>query len=460
MPLTRACRGAPERLCPSRLLLYTAGMALLERLFALRGRGTNVRTEIIAGVVTFLTMAYIIAINPLILKDAGLPQEATIAATCLAAAVPTLLMGLWANYPIALAPGMGLNAFLTYSLVIGQRVPWPVAMGVVFVEGVIITLLVLVGARKAVLGAIPAPLKTAIGVGIGLFIAFIGLQHAGWVVRSDATLVGAGSFRAAPTLVASLGLLLTAALMARRVPGALLLGVTATTVLAGVATQHFGAKLLTLPTEVLALPDLRTFGRLDIAGALSLKLAATIFAFLMTDFFDTMGTVVAVGGQAGLRRADGTMPNLNRVLLVDSLAAAWGGLCSASSATSYVESAAGVSEGGRTGLSSVVVGILFLLAMFFAPLLAIVPKEATAPALIVVGFLMLAQVRDIAFERFDDAFPAFVTLLAIPLTFSIARGIALGFLAYVLLKLLQGRFREVPPLLYLIALLFALSLAL
>jgi AGZA family xanthine/uracil permease-like MFS transporter len=436
--------------------------SFLERRFELTRRGTNARTEVVAGLVTFLTMAYIIAVNPLILRDAGLPVAATVAATCLAAAVPTLAMGLWANFPVALAPGMGLNAFLTYSLVVGMKVPWQVAMGVVFVEGVLIALLVLAGVREAILRAIPDSLKIAIGVGIGLFIAFIGLQHAGWVVSSEATLVGAGSFRLAPTLVASLGLLVTAALLSRRVPGALLLGVIATTVFAAVATSVFGAALLKPPERLFAPPDLSTFGRLDIAGALSLKLAATTFAFLISDFFDTMGTVVAVGRQAGLTRGGGgeNLPRLKRILLVDSLAAAWGGLCSASSATSYIESAAGVAEGGRTGLSSVVVGLLFLAAMFFAPVIAVLPQEATAPALIVVGFLMLAPIRELSFDRFDDAFPAFVTLLAIPLTFSIARGIALGFLAYALLALLRGRVRDVPPLLWPLALLFALSLAL
>lgn len=429
-------------------------MQFLQSHFDLRGRGTNVRTEVIAGLVTFLTMAYIIAVNPAILQAAGLPVEATVAATCLAAAIPTLLMGLWANYPLALAPGMGLNAFLTYSLVKGQGVSWQAAMGVVFVEGALITILVLIGAREAVMRAIPASLKVAIGVGIGLFIAFIGLQHAGWVVRNEATLVGAGTFRAVPTLVASAGLLVSVALLSRRVPGALLLGVVFTTLLASLA------HLVTPPRELLATPDLSTFGRLDIAGALSLKLAAAIFAFLISDFFDTMGTVVAIGRQAGLAGPNGEVPGLRRVLLVDSLAAAWGGLCSASSVTSYIESGAGVAEGGRTGLSAVVVGVLFLAAMFFAPLIAVIPPVATAPALIVVGFLMLAPVRELSFERFDEAFPAFLTLLAIPLTYSIARGIALGFLAYALLKLLGGRARDVPPLLWPIALLFALSLAL
>jgi AGZA family xanthine/uracil permease-like MFS transporter len=438
----------------------TAGN-LLERLFALRERGTTVRREALAGAVTFLTMAYIVAVNPGILKAAGLPVEATVAATCLAAAIPCLLMGLWANWPLALAPGMGLNAFLTFSVVVGMGAPWQTAMGIVFVEGALIALLVAFGVREAVLRAIPGPLKVAIGVGIGLFIAFIGLQHAGWVVKDPATLVGAGSFRAAPTIVASLGLLVTAALMARRVPGALLLGVVATALLAAIASvPPFSAGLMRAPDRLVALPDLSTFGRLDIPGALRLKFAATIFAFLMTDFFDTMGTVVAVGRQAGLLGRDGSLSRLNRVLLVDSLAACWGGLCSASSVTCYVESAAGVGEGGRTGLSTVVTGLLFLAAMFFAPVIGVLPEVATAPALIVVGFLMLSQVAELSFDRFEEAFPAFVTLLAIPLTFSIARGVALGFLSYVLLAVLRGRAREVPPLLWPIAALFALSLAL
>jgi Permeases len=436
--------------------------ALLDNWFKLRERGTTVRTEVVAGLVTFLTMAYIVAVNPLVLKDAGLPVPATVAATCLAAAVPTLLMGLWANWPIALAPGMGLNAVLTFGVVKGLGVPWQTAMGVVFVEGVLILLLVAAGAREAVLRAIPPPLRTAIGVGIGLFIAFLGLQNAGIVVRSEATMVQAGAFTAPGVLVSAMGLAVTAALMSRRVPGALLLGIVATTAFAGIATALGAARLLALPPSPVATPDLSTFGQLDIPGALTIKLAAVTFAFLMSDFFDTMGTVVSIGRQAGLA-ADGDdarVPNLRRVLLVDSLAASWGAVCGASSVTSYVESAAGVGEGGRTGLTSVVTALLFLLAMPFAPLVAALPKEATAPALIVVGYLMLAQVRELDFSRLEESFPAFVTLLAIPLTFSISDGIALGILSHVLLAVLRGRPGEVPPLLWPVAALFAVSLAL
>jgi len=432
---------------------------MLERLFHLKERGTTARTEILAGVVTFLTMAYIVAVNPLILKDAGLPVPPTVAATCLAAAVASLAMGLWANYPLALAPGMGLNAFLTYTLVIGMKIPWQTAMGVVILEGAIITLFVALGAREAIMRAIPASLKTAIGVGIGLFIAFIGLKNAGIVVKDAATFVAAGSFRSASTLVAALGLLTTAGLMARRVPGALLLGIGATTIFAGIATQFFHAGMVTTPDHLLAMPDFSTFAHVDLQGAFTLKLAAILFAFVMSDFFDAMGTIVAVGRQAGLVDAEGNVPRLNRILLVDALAAAWGGVCCASSVTSYIESASGVGEGGRTGLMPVVTGLLFLVALFFAPLIAAIPAAATAPALIVVGFLMLSQIRDLSFDRFDEAFPAFVLLLAIPLTFSIAKGIALGFLTYALLALLRGR-RDLSPLLWVIAALFALSLAL
>lgn len=438
----------------------SAFAAWLDRYFRLSERGTTPRTEGIAGVVTFLTMAYIIAVNPLVLKDAGLPVEATVAATCLAAAVPTLLMGLWANWPLALAPGMGLNALVTFGVVKGLGVPWQTAMGMVFVEGVLILLLVAIGAREAVLRAIPLSLRTAIGVGIGLFITFIGLQNAGIVVRSEATMVQTGSFTAPGPLVAALGLVLTVALMVRRVPGALLLGILATTALAGVATAAGWASLLSPPRALVAAPDFSTFGQLDVVGALSLKLAALTFAFLMSDFFDTMGTVVAIGRQANLVSESGEIPNLKRVLLVDSLGAAWGGVCGASSVTSYVESAAGVGEGGRTGLTATVTGLLFLAAMFLAPLVAVLPREATAPALVVVGFLMLGSIREIDFDRVEEAFPAFVTLVSIPLTFSIADGIALGFLTYVVLALARGRARDVPALLWIVAALFALSLAL
>jgi len=427
---------------------------MLERLFQLRASGTDVRTEVVAGLTTFMTMAYIIFVNPSVLQNAGLPKAPTIAMTCLGAAIPTLAMGLWTNYPLALAPGMGLNALLAFSVCQGMHLSWQTAMGIIFVEGTLVTLLVLAGVREMVMNAIPIPLKRSIGVGIGLLIALIGLQQAGFVVDSPATLITFGSFHKMPTLVALAGLILVLFLMARQVTGALLLGIALTTVLAifsGVAR---------MPDQVVSLPDVRTFGQLDLRGALKFGLVATIFAFMVTDFFDTMGTVIGIGTQAGFLTPKGEMPRLGRVLLVDSLAALWGGLCSASSVTTYIESAAGVGAGGRTGLVAVVVALLFGASLFFAPLVSVVPKEATAPALIVVGFLMMRVVREIDLDVFEEALPAFLTILTIPATYSIAHGIGYGFIAYTLIQIFRGRPQVVHPLMYLVSGIFAVSFAL
>lgn len=428
--------------------------ALLERIFKLKENGTDVRTEFIAGLTTFMTMSYIIFVNPSILKDAGLPFTATMAMTAIAAAVTTIFMGLYTNYPFALASGMGLNAVVTYGLVLGMKLPWQVAMGMVFVEGVIVTLLVLTNVREAVMNAIPISLKRAIGVGIGLFIAFIGLKSGGFVVSDPATTVKLGNFHQPQVLVAAAGLALTAFLVARRVKGSILLGILATTVIA------LFAGVTKLPQQWLTTTvDWSTFAKLDIVGALKWSLAPTIFALLITDFFDTMGTVIAVGGEAGFLK-NGTLPRLKRVLLVDSLGAVFGGLSSASSVTTYIESAAGVAEGGRTGLTSVVVGLLFLLSLPFAPIAGIVPAAATAPALIVVGFLMMTVIKDIPFDNVEEALPAFLTILGIPLTYNISYGIGFGFVSYTLIKVLQGKFKEVHPLMYIVSLLFAINFAL
>jgi len=437
---------------------------MLERLFHLTENRTNVRTEVVAGVTTFMTMAYIIVVNPFVLAGGsahpGPPLSATITATCLAAAIPTLLMGFWANYPLALASGMGLNSALVATISVENGVTWQVMMGVIFVEGLIITLLVLTGLREAVMKVIPLDLKRAIGVGIGLFIALLGMHHAHWI-SSSAPVGGApllvppvANFHIPTTLLATFGILVTSLLVARHVRGALLLGIVMTTV----AAVLF--RLAPLPEGVTAPPDFSTVGKPDILGALRVSLLATIFAFLITDFFDTMGTVIAVTEQSGHLRPDGTLPRLNRVLLIDSLAAMWGGFCSASSVTSYIESASGVSAGGRTGLTSVVVGLLFLAAMFFSPLAQAVPSEATAAALVVVGFLMMRAVREIDFSDYTSAIPVFFILLVIPLTMSISRGIGTGFIAYVALRALTGRAREIPPLLWVFAALFALSFGL
>lgn len=424
---------------------------MFERLFHLSELKTNVRTEVIAGITTFMTMSYIIFVNPAILSQAGIPAAPVMGATALAAAIMTISMGLFTNYPFALASGMGLNAVVTFGIVLGMKLPWQTAMGMIFWEGIIITLLVLTNVREAVMDAIPMPLKQAIGVGIGLFIAFIGLKEAGFVVASPDTLVKLGDFHQMPVIVAAIGLVITAFLVAWGVRGAILLGIVLTTVVAiplGVAKMP--AKILT--TAI----DLSTVGQLDILGALRWALVPTIFALLITDFFDTMGTVIAVGGEGGLLR-NGKLPRLKGVLLVDSLAAVVGGLFGASSVTTYVESAAGVAAGGRSGLTSVVAGLLFLLALPFTPIAGIVPAAATAPALIVVGFLMMQVVREIPWTDVEKALPAFLTIIGIPLTYSISYGIGFGFISYTLIQVLRGHFRDVHWLMYVASILFAMN---
>jgi AGZA family xanthine/uracil permease-like MFS transporter len=423
--------------------------------FKLRQNQTTWSREVGAGAVTFMAMAYIIFVNPNVLA-AAMGREfvpALAVATCIGAGLLTILMGLASNYPFALAPGMGLNAFLAFSVVIGMKVPWPTAMGVVFLEGAVITALVLTNVREGVMNAIPLDLKRAIGVGIGLLIALIGLQNAKLVVASPATMVAFGPL-GPESLVAVFGLLATALLLVKKIRGAFLIGILLST------TAALVLGLVRLPAVLatgIRAEHFRTFFALDIAGALRLGLLATVFAFLITDFFDTMGTVVAVGEQAGFLDRDGRLPRLKRVLLVDSLAALCGGLCGCSSVTTYVESAAGVGEGGRTGLASLVTGLLFLLAVPFTPLVAVVPAYATAPTLILVGFLLISGVRAIHWDEASTALPAFLTILMIPFTFSISKGIGCGFISYVLLKLLAGKRREIHPLLAVVAALFVLD---
>ena len=436
---------------------------MLERLFLLRENGTNVRIELLAGLTTFMTMAYIVVVNPLVLAGAGgsggPPISATVTATCLGAALPTLLMGLWARYPIALASGMGLNAAVAATIATTPGVTWQTMMGVVFVEGVIISVLVATGLREVVMHAIPADMKRAIAVGIGLLIAVIGFHNAHFMQSATGSgapvaLFPQGSFRQPGTVVALVGLAVTAPLLVARPKGALLLGIVTATVVAvliGVAKP---------PTAIVGAPDFSTFGRLDVVGALRPTLLAVVFAFLITDFFDTMGTVLAVGEQSGHVRPDGSLPRLGRVLLVDSFAAAWGGLCSASSVTSYIESASGVAAGGRTGLTSVTVAVLFVISMFLAPLVQAVPGEATAAALIVVGILMMAAIRDVDLRDPATSIPVCLTILAMPFTMSISRSIGMGFLAYVLIRFLTGRWREVPAPMWPIAILFAIQFGL
>lgn len=429
----------------------TAAHQLLERVFKLSEHQTTIRTEIAAGVTTFLTMAYIIFVNPSILAEAKVPFGGALFATCVAAAVGSLMMGLLANYPFALAPGMGLNAYFTYTVVNGMGYDWRVAMGAVFISGVVFLILTLARIRAMIVDAIPMTMKTAVAAGIGLFIAFIGLKNAGVIVASPATFVTLGHVVSTPVLLAMSGLLLTGVLMARGYRTAIIIGILAVTAAA------IAFKLAKLPTSVVQMPDWRsTFGQLDIRGALKLGLFDVVFVFLFVDLFDSIGSLMGLGRQAGYLNADGKMPRVNRALFSDAIATIAGSIFGTSTVVTYIESATGVSEGGRTGLTAVVVAALFMLAAFFSPIAGAIPPIATAPALIIVGALMISSVKAIDWDDITEAIPAFLTILAMPLTFSIANGLALGFIFYPLLKVLTGRWREASPLVYVLAGLFAL----
>lgn len=423
---------------------------MIERMFRLSENSTTVRREILGGLTTFMTMAYIIAVNPSILHDAGMPLEGVLFATCVSAAVATLVMGLYANYPIALAPGMALNAYFTYSIVLGMKVPWTTALGVVFISGTLFLVLTLTRVREQIVNGIPACIKHATPVGIGLFIAFIGLKNAHLIVNDPSTYVALGSFSDPQVQTAALGFLLTAALISRRVNGAILLGITATTVFAGMrGLTHW-------PSGLFAVPDISgTFLKLDLYGALQLGLLEIIFIFLFVDLFDNVGTLVGVCEQAGLVR-DGKIPRANKALVSDALGSMIGSLTGTSTVTSYIESAAGVAAGARTGLSNMVVGALFLLAVFFSPLVAVIPSAATAPALIIVGALMARSVSRVDWSDFTEGLPAFITMLATPLTFSVASGLSLGLIVFTLAKGAVGRWRDVSVLLWVLTVIFVL----
>ncbi len=426
-------------------------MTFLDRYFDLTARGSTVGRELRGAVATFLTMAYILFVNASILGDAGVPRDSVVACTALAAGVCCILMGLVANFPMALASGMGLNAVVAYGLTKATG-SWQTAMGIVVLNGALILLLVLIGLREAIMHALPRDLRLAIGAGIGLFIAFIGLTKAGIVVDHPATLVTVGSLRTPTAAVAGVGFLITAALVARRVSGALVIGIILTTMAAFAWDFFLGGfgVIERLPPRLTA-PSFAAAFQADIRGAMKLAFVPLILAVMMVDFFDTLGTATAVAEEAGLIDERGRIPGIRRILIVDSLSASIGGLLGASSVTSYIESAAGVAEGARTGLHTVFVGLFFLVAIVAAPLAGLVPATATAPALILVGFLMISQMARINFNDLSTAIPAFVILLTIPLTYSIAHGIGYGFVAYVATKLLTLRPRDVHPLMYLTA---------
>ncbi len=472
----------------------------LDRYFSITSRGSTVEREVRGGVTTFFTMAYIVVLNPLILGFAldgdgqvlgggtepgsGIPKIA--AATALVAAVMTLLMGIVGRYPFALATGLGLNAFVAFS--VASKMSWQDAMGLVVLEGIVITALVLTGVRGTIFRAIPPELKTAISVGIGLFIAIIGFVDAGFVRRiPDAAgttvplqLGSTGQLRGWPTVVFVVGLLVMIVLMVRKVKGALFLGIVVTTVFAIVVEKTvgvggaFGAdgkpnpggfslNVPDLPDKVFATPDLGLLGKFSLFGSFERVGAVTallfVFTLMLADFFDTMGTVVGVGAEAGLLDEKGQLPGADTVLLVDSIAAIAGGASGTSSATTYIESAAGVGDGARTGLASVVTGVLFLGALFLTPLVKVVPFEAASPALVVVGFLLMSQVKNIDFDDWVIAIPAFLTIVLMPFTYSITNGIGAGFVSYAVLRLATGRVRGVHPLLWVVAVLFVVYFA-
>jgi AGZA family xanthine/uracil permease-like MFS transporter len=425
--------------------------ARLESYFDFQALGTNWRTEILAGCTTFVTMAYIIFVNPSILGEAGMPVAAVTAATCLSAAIGCFLMGALARYPIALAPGMGLNAYFAYSVVKGLGVPWQVALGAVFVSGVVFLFLTAAGIRQLILASIPRELYGAVAVGIGLFIAFIGLRNAGIVAPHPATLVTLGNLREPRTALALFGLVLIATLMARGVKAAMLAGIAVTTGLGAALGLITWTPRAYSPAELTG-----TLLRLDIAGTLRLGLLEIVFVFLFVDLFDNIGTLVAVGKRAGLFESSGAIPRVNRILASDALASTIGSLFGTSTVVSYVESAAGVVAGGRSGVTAIVTGLLFVAALFVAPLLGAIPVQATAPALIIVGALMVGHVTEIDWHKPLEAVPAFLTMLAIPLTYSIANGLAFGFTAHTLLRVAAGEARKVHWLVYLLTALFIL----
>ncbi|MFQ5570959.1 MAG: NCS2 family permease [Rhodothermales bacterium] len=425
---------------------------MLERLFKIKESGSTPGTEIRAGVVTFLTMSYILLVNPQILSRAGMPADDVTMATALAAALACLVMGLYANYPFALAPGMGLNAYFTFGVVLGMGVSYQMALAAVFIEGLLFLLLTVAGIRKAVINAIPATLKTATMSGIGLFLAIVGLKDGGIIEAHPDTLVTLGDVQSPTVLLALLGLVLMSALLARKIPGALLIGMLVVTALAWLTG------MTALPSGIVSLPALprETFVAFDFSVLLSGKLLTVVLAFLFIDFFDTAGTLIGVGRLGGFLNEHDELPRADRAFAADALGTTVGALLGTSTVTTYMESATGIEEGGRTGLTAVVVAGLFVLALFFTPMFTSIPAAATAPALIVVGALMMHGIRDLAWDRFDEALPAFLTITAMPFTYSIANGIALGIVSYTLLKLLTGKARDVHAVMYVLAALLTL----
>ena len=430
---------------------------LLERLFKIKQKGSTVKTEILAGLTTFVAVSYIIFVNPNILSDAGIPKEAAIGATIYATVATTLLMGLWANFPVAVAPGMGLNAFFAYYICGKLGLPWQVGLGAVFFSGLIFILLTVTKARQAIIDAVPLNLKCAIVVGIGLFIAFIGFKNAGIVVGDPNTFVSLGHMASPHALLACFGLVVTAGLVALNIKGAILFGILTTTVL-GMVFGQVGVPHGIDGIISFSVPSIgATFLQLDLMGALSYGLFSILFTLTIVDLFDNMGVLIALSRKAKFMDEKGHIKNLDKALMTDATGTVLSSLLGTSTVTSYLESAAGIAEGGKTGLTAVVVALLFVLALFFAPLISLVPAFATAPALIIVGAFMMAEVKHISFDDFTDAFPAFMTIIMMPLTYSIASGFGFGFISFTLLKTMSGRVKEVSWVMWLVTLAFSIN---
>ncbi|RZA36021.1 MAG: NCS2 family permease [Lysobacteraceae bacterium] len=425
---------------------------MLDRFFKLTHSGTNVRTELLAGLTTFLTMVYIIFVNPSILGDAGMPKESVFVATCLVAALGTAVMGLYANYPIAMAPGMGLNAYFAYAVVLGMGIAWQAALGAVFISGCLFILVSVLGLRGMIVNGIPKSMRVAITVGLGMFLALIALKNAGIVVANEATLVKAGDLHAPPAIMAVVGFFAIVALDRLRVKGAILIGIVLVTVLSFFFGGNTYRGIFSAPPSIEP-----TLFQLDIPGAISSGILNIVLVFFLVELFDATGTLMGVARRAGLL-VEGKMDRLNKALLADSGAIVAGSILGTSSTTAYLESASGVQAGGRTGLTALTVAVLFLACLFIAPLAGVVPAYATAPALLFVACLMLSDLGEVEWGDSTESIPAAVTALTMPFTFSIAEGIAFGFITYAVLKLLTGRAREVAPVVWVIAALFTFKI--
>lgn len=411
---------------------------ILENYFKISERGSTVKQEVIGGITTFLAMSYIIFVNPAILGDAGMDRGALITVTCLASALATLLSGVWANAPFALAPGMGLNAFFTYTLVLGKGVPWQTALGIVFISGFFFLILSIGGIREKIANAIPLPLKIAVGGGIGMFITLIGLKNMGVVVANDATLVALGPITTT-VLIGVAGLIVSMVLEIERVKGGMLIGILVSTILAFITGN------VDIPSQFISMPPSAApiAMKLDIIGAFKLSLIGPIFSFMFVDLFDTLGTLISCSKQMGMVDEKGHIQGLGKMLYTDVSATIAGAMMGTSTVTTFVESAAGVAIGARTGLASVVTALMFIGALFFSPIVGVVPAYATAPALIIVGGYMFKNVKDLDFTDMKSLFPAFIIIVAMPLTYSISIGLSLGFLAYILLHLVTGDFKKI-----------------